>query len=178
MRYYELHVDVHTSDLGHSVYEPKHLFSLVGVFFIRLSIVPPHPTEPPEIKIAGLPQNIFFSADSGWRLDGTATSNSLEPCTPVCQASLTTTNPVNTPINSTAVGFVPVWRHFVALQTPISSYVASRDRQHDPVQRNANEATCNTERTALVRPRQTVCIASHPIAPSEHFSHRSSARRH
>ena len=65
--------------------------------------------------------------------------------TPVCQASLTTTKSSGYS-NSTAVGFQPVCRHFVALQTPVSSYVASRDRQHDPVQRNANKATRSTER--------------------------------
>ena len=97
--------------------------------------------------------------------------------TPVCQASLTTTKSSEYS-NSTAVGFESVRRHFVALQTPASSYVASKDRQHDPVQRSANKATCSTERTALVRPRQIVCIASHRIAPSEHVSHRSSAKRH
>ena len=97
--------------------------------------------------------------------------------TPVCQASLTTTKSSEYS-NSTAVGFQPVRRHFVALQTPVSSYVASRDHQHDPAQRSANKATCSTERTALVRPRQTVCIASHRTAPSEYFSHRSSAKRH
>ena len=97
--------------------------------------------------------------------------------TPVCQASLTTTKSSEC-CNGAAVGFEPVRRHFVALQTPVSSCVASRDRQHSPVQRSANKATCSTERTALVRPRQTVCIASHRTAPSEHFSHVSSANRH
>ena len=58
------------------------------------------------------------------------------------------------------------------------SRLASGNRQHDPLQRSANKATCGTGRTALVGPRQTVCIALHPIAPSEHFSHRSSAKRH
>ena len=97
--------------------------------------------------------------------------------TPVCQASLITTKSSEYS-NITAVGFQPVRRHFVALQTPVSSYGASRDHQRDPAQRSANKATCSTERTALVRPRQTVCIASHRTAPSEYFSHRSSAKRH
>ena len=159
------------------VYEAKHCFLLFGVLFIRLSIVPPHSTEPREITTTRLPKSIFFSADSGWRLDGTATSMQQPDRNPVCQASLATTESSEYS-NSTAVGFEPVRRHFFALQTPASSCVASRDRQHDPVQRSANKATCSTERTALVRPRQTVCIASHRVAPIEHFSHRSSAKRH
>ena len=83
--------------------------------------------------------------------------------------------------NSTAVGFEPVRRHFVSLQT-LSAPMSRAETVSTTLSSAAQIRlpACSTERTALVRPRQTVCIASisHRVAPSEHFSHRSSAKRH
>ena len=100
------------------------------------------------MKIEVYPKHLLFSRF--WVTTGRYSYQQQPDRTPVCQASLTTTK-FSEYSNSTAVGFEPVRRQFVALQTPVSSYVASRDRQHDPAQRSANKATCSTERTALVR---------------------------
>ena len=158
------------------MYETKYLLSLLATTsYFDLAFSSRARSATRDKNITTTPKHLLFSRF--WVTTGWHSYQQQPDRTLVCQAFLTTTKSSEYS-NSTAVGFQPVRRHFVALQTPVSFYVASRDHQHDPAQRSANKATCSTERTALVRPRQTICIASHRIAPSEHFSDRISAKRH
>ena len=141
MRYYEL--DAHMSDLGRSVYKTRIPFLTFGSNVYFDLAFSSRATR--DKNSTTTPKHLLFSRF--WVTTGWYSYQQQPGRTPVCQASLTTTKSSEYS-NSTAVGFEPVRRHFVALQTPVSSYVASRDRQHDPAQRSANKATCSTERTA------------------------------
>ena len=66
--------------------------------------------------------------------------------TPMSQASLPTPKSSECS-NGSAVGLEPDRRHSAALKPSLSSFVACRTYQLDPVQRSANRATCSSERT-------------------------------
>ena len=85
--------------------------------FISIQLFPPAP-RPLEIKItrrATTPKHLLFSRF--WVTIGWHSYQQQPDRTPVCQAFLTTTTSSEYS-NSTIVGFEPVRRHFVALQTP------------------------------------------------------------